>query len=178
MKKFSTVLAALAAALLGLALVAPAAQAYPEDTMQVDVNRDTVRSGQMIVARASADTSCQWTATFNDETETDSGFRMNVRFRAPVVDEPTTFDLVVTCTYTTGSAAGTAIVKAADVTRTVPITVLPARGQGAPPAQEQGTTGGLPQTGGPNAWLLGGGAALLLAGAGAVVVSRRRAAGN
>jgi LPXTG-motif cell wall-anchored protein len=172
-KKLIAILAALAAALLSLAFTAPAAQAYPEDSITVDVNRSTLRSGQMLVVRVSADTECLWTVEFNGTTKTDIGKRTVQRFRAPAVDEPTEFTLTVTCTYPVPSG-GTAAVKMADVERTVEITVLPAKGQGAPPAD----TNGLADTGGPNAWLLGGGLLLLAGGAGAVVVSRRRAAAN
>lgn len=174
MKKITAVLAALGVSLLGLALVAPAAQAYPEDSVTVSVNKTTINSGQVLVVRVSADTVCTWTISFGGNVKEDVGTRTVQRFRAPAVDKPTTFPLTVTCTYASPSGAGATAIKMADVTRTVDITVLPAKGQGAPPAQESG----LPNAGGPNVWLLGGGLLLLAGGAGAVVVSRRRAAAH
>jgi LPXTG-motif cell wall-anchored protein len=174
LKKLIAILAALAATLLSLAFTAPAAQAYPEDSVTVSVNKSTLTSGQVLIVRASADTVCTWTVSFAGGQKEDVGFRTTQRFRAPAVDERTTFPLTVTCTYASPSGAGETAIKMADVTRTVQITVLPPKGQGAPPAD----TAGLADTGGPNAWLLGGGLLLLAGGAGAVVVSRRRAAAH
>jgi LPXTG-motif cell wall-anchored protein len=163
------VLSLVVAALVGLfALVglAPAAQAYPEGVCDLEVSAQVVNSGESITAtctysvvdnsaRKSALSDTTWVMTFNGETRTGTGETFTQTFTAPSVTEPTTFALKSTGTGDAGTCS-----------RTVNITVLPDGSVVSPPGDD------LPNTGGPNLWILLAGLGLVVAGTAVTLRSR------
>jgi hypothetical protein len=166
--------AAFAAIISALAILgAPSpAQAYPEISISLGVDRDVLYSGQDLTATARANVTCAWEIGWDGSVRTadqppNTEFRTT--FTAPRVTEVTRIPLHGTCLYDAGETPSAA----RSVTawkRTVMITVLPARTAVSPPIGSD-----LPGTGGPNRLFLLGGLGLLLAGATAVTVARRRA---
>ena len=163
------VLSLAVAALVGLfALVglAPAAEAYPEGACNLEVSAQVVNSGESITAtctysvvednaRKSALSDTTWVMTFNGETRTGTGETFTQTFVAPEVTEPTTFPLKSTGTGDAGTCS-----------RTVNITVLPTGTTVLPPGDD------LPNTGGPNLWILLAGFGLVIAGIAVTLRSR------
>lgn len=167
MKKTLGVVAALIATLLAIAMSAPAAQAYPistPPTFKVSANPTTVLGGHTFVGHAHASVRCHdWTLTFLQQSAHGAGKNFTHRFDTPVVQKKTVYPMHARCAYTlNGQEYAKSFV--------IPITVLPQHAQAGPPA----TNGVLPNTGGPNLWLLIAALALLLGGGGAVLRSRRR----
>jgi LPXTG-motif cell wall-anchored protein len=175
MKKFTPLgalaLAALIAVLAMLGFSGPA-QAYPEVSINLTVNRQVLYGGETFTATASStNTVCAWTLEWDGivrtgSSATDDPFKTT--YTADEVTKITKIPLHGTCSYagtTNTSARG-----AATWTRTIIITVLPRSSAVSPPGGSD-----LPNTGGPNLLFLAGGLALLLAGATAVTVARRRA---
>jgi LPXTG-motif cell wall-anchored protein len=174
MKKFTPLgalaLAALIAVLAMLGFSGPA-QAYPEVSINLTVNRQVLYGGETFTATASStNTVCAWTLEWDGivrtgSSTTDDPFKTT--YTADEVTKITKIPLHGTCSYagTNTSARG-----AATWTRTIIITVLPRSSAVSPPGGSD-----LPNTGGPNLLFLAGGLALLLAGATAVTVARRRA---
>jgi LPXTG-motif cell wall-anchored protein len=197
---------AFAVLITGLAIlgVSAPAQAYPEATIDLKVNKDHVYSGQKFQATASSDVECAWTLEWNGTERTGQSsahhdFRTS--FTAPEVTSERKIALNGECRYTAENASGPTTAQ-----RTVEITVMPKRSEVSAPvsngnAQSDGypkaTVAGpkasvagpksaagpkagvggsdLPNTGGPNMLFLVGGIVLLLSGATAVTVARRRA---
>jgi LPXTG-motif cell wall-anchored protein len=162
-------LAALIAVLAMLGLSGPA-QAYPEVSIDLTVNRQVLYGGEDFTATASSqNTVCAWTLEWDGivragTSTTDHPFKTT--YTADEVTKVTKIPLNGTCSYTGTTARG-----ASTWHRTIMITVLPRSSAVSPP----GGGSDLPNTGGPNLLFLAGGLALLLSGAVAVTVARRRA---
>jgi LPXTG-motif cell wall-anchored protein len=173
MKKLSSMGAvAFAALIAGLAVLAfsTPAQAYPDVTIDLKVNRSTLYGGQKFTATASSTgTTCNWTVEWNNRvrlgTSSDAS-RFRTTFTAPAVTRVTKIPLHGTCVYSTSGTRG-----AVTWARTIMITVLPPSTAVSPPSGSSD----LPNTGGPNMLFLVGGLVLLASGATAVTVARRRA---
>lgn len=171
MKKYFAALAAGLVAMLGVGVAAPAQAAYPEPTFTLSLSATTVVSGGTFTASVKADTTCTFTIDFNGASKSGAGTSFSNTFTAPTVSKKTVLPLTATCDTAVAAGRGMASVKTEVFTRSVNVTVLPAASSGS------GSTGGgstMPNTGGPNEWLLIGGLALLAAGAGTVVATRRR----
>ncbi len=176
MKKLSSigavVLGALVAALAILGFFTPA-QAYPEASINLTVDRDVLYGGESFTATASSSgTTCSWSLEWDGkvrhgQSSTDNAF--TTTYKARKVKKTTKIPLHGTCTYTPSSARG-----AATWQQTIMITVLPRRTAVSPPTAGGGSGTGMPNTGGPNVAFLIGGLVLLLSGATAVTVARRR----
>jgi hypothetical protein len=173
MKKQSSMGAvAFATLIAGLAILgySTPAQAYPDVSIDLKVNRSTLYAGQDFTATASSSgTTCSWTVDWNDQVRlgTSSGSeRFRTTFTAPQVSEVTKIPLHGTCVSSTGTSRG-----AATWARTITITVLPPSAAVSPPI----AGADLPSSGGPNLLFLVGGLVLLASGATAVTVARRRA---
>ena len=148
------------------------AQAYPEVTIDLKVDRSVLYEGQHFTATASSTgTTCQWTVEWNGDSRngtSTTGDPFNTTYTAPAVDKVTKIPLHGTCVYT---APSTPTARSSAVwTRTIMITVLPRNVAASPPGGSD-----LPNTGGPDWRVLAGGLVLLLSGATAVIVARRRA---
>ena len=171
MKKYGAIAAALFAALLGIAALAPSAQAavatYPAPTVTLTVSATTVTSGSTFTATVTSSVTCHDFFSFAGQHKTGVGKVVTRSFRAPNVTSTQVFPLTVTCTYsTTSGGVGHAIMAStASTSRTVNITVVPA-----------GAAASLPNTGGPSMWWFVGGALAILIGAGAMFTTRRRSA--
>lgn len=177
MKKFTGAL--LAALLMGLgfvALGAPAQAAYPSPGVTVSVSDSNATSGQTITVTACADQSGSFSISLFGQTKTGQGKCFSASFTAPSVPSSTTFPGTITYTGPNGETT----------TRNFSVTVSPA-GQGGGSASggttgptssgtsgSSGSTSALPNTGGPNMWLLPLGAVALVLGAGGVLAARRR----
>ena len=162
MKKYGAIAAALFAALLGIAALAPSAQAavatYPAPTVTVTVSATTVTSASSFTATVTSSVTCHDFFSFAGQHKTGVGKVVTKSFKAPNVTSTQVFPLTVTCTYSTGAGH-------ASTSRTVNITVVPA-----------GAAASLPNTGGPSVWWFVGGALAILIGAGAMFTTRRRSA--
>lgn len=169
MKKILSVVAALIATLLAVAMSAPAAQAYPistPPTFAVSASPTTVIGGHTFVGHAHASVRCHdWTLTFLRQSAHGAGKTFEHRFDTPTVQKKTVYPMHARCAYT---LSGQDYVKSF----IVPITVLPQHAQAGPSAND----GVLPNTGGPNLWILIAALALLLGGGGVVLRWRRRSA--
>ncbi|MGO4257176.1 LPXTG cell wall anchor domain-containing protein [Marmoricola sp. RAF53] len=173
MKKFASAFAVALLALLATVGLAPSASAYPDVTIDLSVNRQTLYGGEQFTATATSDVACTWNLEWNGVTRGSAATTLfRTTFTAPDVTRVTKIPLHGTCSYAAPTARANARAAAAGATwsRTIVITVLP-------PASAVATPGGadLPNTGGPSFWFLAAGVALLITGAGAVVVARRRA---
>jgi hypothetical protein len=156
-------LAAMVAAtfLLGLAPLGAAQAAYQDPTITVEVSDVTPTEGDIFTVDVSSPATCEWTLSFNGDSEQGHGKVDDAHFVAPQVDRRTDYALVVRCEYDNTT-----------VTRTVTITVLPlgsSSGFGTSDLSEV-----LPGTGGTSVDLLWIGGALVVAGAVATVAVRRR----
>jgi LPXTG-motif cell wall-anchored protein len=176
MKKLSSigavVLGALVAALAILGFFTPA-QAYPEASINLSVDRDVLYGGESFTAMAeSSGTTCSWRLEWDGRVRHGQSSKDNpftTTYKAPKVKKTTKIPLHGTCTYTPPNTRS-----AATWQQTIMITVLPRRTAVSPPTSG-GSGSGMPNTGGPNVVFLIGGLVLLLSGATAVTVARRRA---
>ena len=178
MKKLSSicavVLGALVAALTILGFFTPA-EAYPEASINLTVDRQAIHGGESFTATASSDTACTWSLEWAGEVRhglSSTGNSFTTTFTAAQVKKATNIPLHGECSYAAPSARG-----AATWQQTITIKVLPSRTAVSPPTSSQagGSGTGMPNTGGPNVSFLIGGLVLLLSGATAVTVARRRA---
>jgi LPXTG-motif cell wall-anchored protein len=172
--------------------LAPAAQAYPDVTFHAAVSDQRVFSGQSFTATSSANVECAWTHEWNGTSHRGVGQAFTSRFTAPDVQKRTVIPLHFSCTYVAAAGAGTVAASSATWTRTLDVTVLPARSREAvaAPVTTTGRTSNaaglpanldgsdLPDTGGPNVAFLVAGLVLLLSGAVAVRVARGRLDGD
>lgn len=163
-------------ALLTTVGLAPAAQAYPDVTIDLTVNRQVLYGGENFTATGTSNVNCAWNLEWNGVVRNgagSSGSPFSTTYTAPPVTKITKIPLHGTCTYAdpTVRRAARAAAPSAVWQRTIMITVLPRGSATAPP--DNGAD--LPNTGGPNILFLLGGLGLLLAGATAVTVARRRA---
>lgn len=109
-------------AALGLALaMTPAAQAYPDVTIEAHVSDTTVRAGATFTASSSANVQCAWTHEFDGTTHRGTGKDFTSRFTAPQVQRRTVIPVEFTCSYASTDGPATA-------RRTINVSVLPANG--------------------------------------------------
>jgi len=146
--------------------LAPAALAYPEAQQNLTVDRQSLYGGESFTAFATSNVSCDWTLEWNGETRTQTSEDFTTSFEAPVVTEVTEIALNGSCAYDSLEEPRAAAKAAAVATfeKTIIITVLPQGNAVSPPGDDD-----LPNTGGPNLWILIAGLASVLAG---VVVIR------
>ena len=178
MKKLASFGLMVMIALLAAVGFAPAANAYPDNQFNLVVDRQVMYGGESFTATATSNVVCDWTLEWNGvvRTKTDPAI-FNTTYKTPIVTQITKIPLHGTCAYDDGStrlgakasARTMRVAKAATWSKTIMITVLPRGSAVSPPGEN------LPNTGGPNMWLLLGGLGAVLAGAGVVVTSRRRA---
>lgn len=177
MKKFASAFAVALVALLATLGLAPTASAYPDVSIDLTVNHQTLYGGETFTATGTSDVSCTWALEWNGvHRNSATTMLFSTTYVAPDVTKVTQIPLHGTCTYTAPSASRTsarAAVASAAWNRTIMITVLPAANAVDAPAAAGGAD--LPNTGGPNRWFLLAGVTLLITGAGAVFVARRRA---
>ncbi len=173
-KTISLGLAAFAALVAVLAIVGSQspAQAYPEISIGLSVNRDVLYSGQDFTATAHANVTCSWDLEWNGvvrKADEHPNVDFVTTYTAPKVTKVTKIPLHGTCVYDAAETPTAARTTAA-WQRTIVITVLPRGSAVSPPVGSD-----LPNTGGPSKLFLAGGLVLLLSGAIAVTVARRRA---
>jgi LPXTG-motif cell wall-anchored protein len=169
------------AALVGLLAViglAPAAQAYPEVIIDLTVNRTVLYGGETFTATATSNVDCDWTLEWNgDSRDKNASQEFITTYTAPDVTEITKIPLHGTCVYelpegatpvTGRQAARTAAGPMVTWKRTIMITVLPRGSAVSPPGDD------LPNTGGPDLWILLAGLALVGAGTAVTLRSRRK----
>lgn len=150
----------------------------------VNVDRKVLFSGEQLTATATSRVDCDWILEWNGERRYEATRRLRATFTAPVVTKLTKIPLKGRCFYAaTGSADKAPAARGGSSQRvlvrvppswttTVIVTVLPAGGAVNPPE----TGGGeLPDTGGPDRWLLLLGLGAVLAGSVVVRSSARRA---
>lgn len=150
------------------------AQAYPEISISLSVNRDVLYGGENFTATAQGNVTCDWDVEWNGSVRNAHeapNAAFNTTFTAPEVKKVTKIPLHGTCVYDAAEQPTAARTSAA-WQRTIVITVLPRNSAVSPPV---GSGSDLPSTGGPSLLFLFGGLGLLLAGATAVTVARRRA---
>jgi LPXTG-motif cell wall-anchored protein len=184
--------AALIAALAMVGFQSPA-QAYPEASIDLRVDHQTVYSGESFTATASSDVRCEWVLEWDHQKRraaSSSGHDFVTSFRARHVKTTTHVPLHGTCTYDAGDTSNA---QPSTWERTIDITVEPKSAQVSPPGHDDhghgaqvagpqaagahtGVAGSdLPATGGPNRLFLVGGLVLVISGATAVTIARRRA---
>jgi LPXTG-motif cell wall-anchored protein len=170
MKKLASLGLMVMIAVLAAVGLAPAANAYPDNQFNLTVDRQVMYGGESFTATATSNVVCDWTLEWNNvvRTKTDPAI-FQTTYKTPIVTKITKIPLHGTCAYDDGLprvAARSA--KAATWSKTIMITVLPRGSAVSPPGEN------LPNTGGPNRWLLLGGVGAVLAGAGVVIASRKR----
>lgn len=175
MKKLASLGAACSLGLIAMLGLAPAAQAYPEVVIDLEVNHNVRYGGEKFTATASANVDCDWTLEWNGDSR-DKGQAKNftTTYTAPQVAKVTKIPLHGTCDYLLpdGATPVTGRAAAGPMTtwnRTIVITVLPRGSAVSSPGD-----GELPNTGGPNLWLVVAGLGLV-AGGSAVVIRTKRA---
>lgn len=181
MKKFAAGCVVALMGLLTIAVLAPAAQAYPEVAIDLSVDRTVLHGGEQFTATGSSSVDCAWTAEWNGEVHRGAGSPGSpyvTSYTAPEVSDVTKIPLHGTCRYADPApriarqTAGRAAAATEVWKRTIMITVLP-NGSAAPPAASNGAD--LPNTGGPSWIVFVGGLVLFFSGVVAVRVARRRA---
>lgn len=174
MKKLILIGITTLAALFAVVGLAPAAQAYPETSCNVSVDSQVVRSGGTFTAtgesqqfttprlssnqRTSAVEPVSWTMTFNGEVRKGKAVTFVQKFKAPVVKKKTTLPLTASAIMADAKTT---------CTKTVDITILPGGTTVSPPGEN------LPNTGGPQLYLLIAGLVLVVAGGLAIRSSRK-----
>lgn len=168
------------AALVGLLAViglAPAAQAYPEVVIDLTAQPTVLYGGETFTATATANVDCDWTLEWNGDSRDKSASQEFVTtYTAPAVTKITKIPLHGTCVYTlpdgatpvTGRQSAAAAGPLVTWKRTIMITVLPRGSAVSPPGDD------LPNTGGPDLWILLLGLGLVGAGTAVTLRSRRR----
>lgn len=163
------------------AMTAPALAA-PEAKggFSVTVDPSTLHSGQVLTATGRYSASCVWIITWNNERRTTTAKRIVATFVAPKVTKATRIPLQATCFYVSKVSARPTPPKPSarpnstsqritvmvppSLRQTITVTVLPSGTIVSPPTPGGGG-GGLPNTGGPDLWILLAGIATLLVGA-------------
>lgn len=152
---------------------------YPAPTFSATLEDQVVVSGENVVIHAQANTVANWDVAFNGENRVGVGTKFTATFKAPVVTRVTFFNATVHAeTVDESLARGQSVgVKLATFDKTLRVKVLPEGSKAGPKNNDQrmADSGVLPNTGGPNFYLLLGGLLLLLAGLGAVIAARRTA---
>ncbi|RNL62203.1 LPXTG cell wall anchor domain-containing protein [Nocardioides marmoriginsengisoli] len=172
MKKLILIGITTLAALFAMVGLSPSAQAYPETSCNVFVDSQIVKSGATftatgesqqfttprLAARASAGDPVSWEMTFNGEVRTGKAEVFVQKFKAPVVKKKTTLPLTASAIMPDAKTT---------CTKTVDITILPGGTTVSPPGDH------LPNTGGPQLYLLIAGLVLVVAGGLAIRSSRK-----
>lgn len=150
---------------------APAAQAYPDAQQNLTVDRQTLYGGESFTAFATSNVSCDWTLEWNGDSRDQTSEDFTTSYQAPIVTKVTEIPLNGTCLYDTLEEPRVAARAAAVGTfeKTIMITVLPQSNAVSPPGD-----GDLPNTGGPNVWILIAGLVSVVAGALVIRSSKRR----
>lgn len=167
-----------------LATTAPAAIASPEAAggIRVTVDHSTLRSGETLTVTARSSSACVWLIEWNAERRSAAGKRIIAAFVAPEVSRPTRLPVGATCFSTAKAPAPRTrpappvqpnsiteritVAVPASLHQTITVTVAPPTAIVSPPEQGGGGHGSdLPDTGGPDLWILLAGIATLLAGA-------------
>lgn len=171
------VLSLVVAALVGLLTIiglAPAAQAYPEVIIDLTAQPTVLYGGETFTATATANVVCDWTLEWNGDSRTKNASNdFTTVYTAPAVTKITKIPLHGTCVYELpeGATPVTGRAAAGPLTtwkRTIMITVLPRGSAVTPPGED------LPNTGGPDLWILLAGLGLVGAGTAVTLRSRRR----
>ena len=170
------------AALVGLLAViglAPAAQAYPEVVIDLTAHPTVLYGGETFTATATSNVDCDWTLEWNgDSRDKNASKKFVTTYTAPDVTKITRIPLHGTCVYELPDGAtpvtGKVSAKAAagpltTWKRTIMITVLPRGSAVSPPGDD------LPNTGGPDLWILLAGLGLVGVGTAVTLRSRRKA---
>lgn len=162
------------------AMTAPALAA-PEAKggFSVTVDRSTLRSGEVLTATGRYSASCAWIIDWNNEHRSTTAKRIVATFVAPTVTKLTRIPLRATCFYTpkvparpippkpsirpNSTSQRITVMVPPSLRQTITITVLPSGAIVSPPTPGGG--GGLPNTGGPDLWILLAAIATLLVGA-------------
>ncbi|HET6152122.1 MAG TPA: LPXTG cell wall anchor domain-containing protein [Marmoricola sp.] len=177
-KRITAALAAAALIVLGGAAGsgAFADAGYGMPTIDLTVTPTTLVGGNTFSGTATSNEDCQWSITYAGPSSTEqpitgSGTTLNFTFNSDPVEGRTTDAVKAVCTYTVPSTKAAA--RAADTATlrdSVDVTLTP---NGVVSSPGNGGFGGLPNTGGPSAWLAVLGVLLTALGAGSVIVSRR-----
>lgn len=173
MKKLaSLVLVALIGVLVSVGF-ASSAHAYPDAQQNLTVDRQVLYGGESFTASATSNVTCDWTLEWNGDSRDQTSEDFTTVYEAPVVTEITKIPLNGTCLYDSLEEPRLSAKSAAVGTfeKTIMITVLPQSSAVSPP-----NDGDLPNTGGPNLWILIVGLASLAAGATVIVTAKRRGA--
>lgn len=163
MNKLGTIIMIALMGVLATVGLAPAAQAYPDAQQNLTVDRQSLYGGESFTAFATSNVSCDWTLEWSGESRTQTSEDFTTSFEAPIVTEVTEIPLNGTCVYDSLEEPRAAAKAAAVATfeKTIVITVLPQSNAVSPPGDDDD----LPNTGGPNLWILIAGIASVLAGA-------------
>ncbi len=163
MNKLGTMIVVALLGILAAVGFAPAAQAYPDAQQNLTVDRQSLFGGESFTAFATSNVSCDWTLEWNGESRTQTSENFTTSFEAPIVTEATDIPLNGTCLYDSLEEPRVAARAAAQVAfeKTIVITVLPRSDEVSPP----GDGDDLPNTGGPNLWILIAGLVALVGGA-------------
>ena len=168
------------AALVGLLAMiglAPAAQAYPEVIIDLTAQPTVLYGGETFTATATSNVDCDWTLEWNGASRDKNASQEFVTvYTAPEVTKITKIPLHGTCVYelpegatpVTGRTSAAAAGPLTTWKRTIMITVLPRGSAVNPPGED------LPNTGGPNLWILLAGLGLVGAGTAVTLRSRRK----
>lgn len=172
-------LAVTAAAALALTLVGVgAAQAYPSPVFNMNLSNQAVVGGHSLTVTVKASVKCTlWEMRFNGHTaHTSNSSSFTHTFATPVVKHKTVRQVTAQCTYSSAAGAAGHSIRITQATSPVlrsSVTLLPASEQtGAAAGQHNSAAGGLPNTGGPDLWILI--AALALLGGGGIAMARSR----
>ncbi len=170
MKKFALLLLATLIGVLASVGLAPSAQAYPDAQQNLTVDRQVLYGGEAFTAFATSNVSCEWTLEWNGDTRVQTSEDFTTTYTAPVVTEITKIPLKGTCRYDTLEEPRLSAKDAGLGTfeKSITITVLPRGSAVSPPAD-----GDLPNTGGPDLWILIAGLASLAAGVAVIRTAKR-----
>jgi LPXTG-motif cell wall-anchored protein len=182
----------IAGALLGALLVvggsttAALADDYGPATIDLSVSPTELTGGETFTGTATSNKDCtSWSVTYDGGTSstnpaTGSGTSISFSFTTNPVSDVENHTVTATCTYDDGTGTSDRSTALVPISRSADITVDPAGDVSPPtgpvgPGPDNGGTGttSLPNTGGPDLWVLAAGLALLLGGAGAVFRARR-----
>src|SRR5690349_10979434 len=102
MKKFAVACVVALVALLAAVGLAPAAQAYPDVTINLTAQPQVLYGGEQFTATGTSDVDCDWTLEWNDVVKTgagSSGSPFSTKYTAPAVTKITKIPLHGTCAY-------------------------------------------------------------------------------
>lgn len=167
------------ALLLVLGTSTAASADYEVPTIDLTVSPTVLIGGEPVSGTATSNQDCAWTVTYSGSTfstnpATGSGTSIDFTYVTDVVDSTTSETITAICEYDDGMVLRASATQS--LSRSADITLLPT-GDTLPPGDGDGGGGPggftLPNTGGPQLWLLLAGITLLIGGSGAVARSRR-----